>query len=67
MFISNAEKLALQEAISDLNKRLTRLEEEAKLELVLAIAAEDAPYGLKKDGTPKKRPGRAAKTQGAHP
>jgi len=67
MFISNKEKLALQEAINDLSKRLTRLEEDAKLEFVMAMAAEDAPYGLKKDGTPKKRPGRAAKTEGARP
>ena len=65
MFISNKEKLALQEAINDLSKRLARLEEDAKPNLV--TVSEDAPYGLKKDGTPKKRPGRAAKTEGAQP
>lgn len=67
MFISSKEKLALQEAISDLNKRLARLEEDANLKLVLALTSEDAPHGLKKDGTPKKRPGRAKKTEGARP
>jgi hypothetical protein len=67
MFISNKEKLALQEAINDLSKRLARLEEDANLKLVMAMTSEDAPHGLKKDGTPKKRPGRAAKTEGARP
>jgi hypothetical protein len=67
VFISNKEKLALQEAINDLSKRLARLEEDANLQLVMAMTSEDAPHGLKKDGTPKKRPGRAAKTEGAQP
>jgi hypothetical protein len=67
MFISRTEKLAMQEAISDLSKRLARLEGDANLQLVMAMTSEDAPHGLKKDGTPKKRPGRASKTEGARP
>jgi hypothetical protein len=80
MFISTAEKEAIRKTIETLENRILDLEihaERAKnhIQAVTSMhlasrqfkAPPPAPYGLKKDGTPKKRPGRPLKTQGARP
>jgi hypothetical protein len=78
MFISTAEKEAIRKTIETLENRILDLEihaERAKnhiqavtsMHLASRQFKAPAPYGLKKDGTPKKRPGRPLKTQGVRP
>jgi len=65
MFISNAEKEELWVAIRSLQAKVRDLEIEAvwlknrlykpRVELV---KSKEAPYGYRKDGSPRKRPGR---------
>jgi hypothetical protein len=74
MFISNAEKQSIRKTIEGLESRILELEIHAErarnhiqavTNMHLAskqfIAPPFAPYGLKKDGTPCKKPGRKAK------
>ena len=62
MFISNYEKHQLQMRISSLEVIVSRLE--FQLEKLrpkqkgIIFRTDEAPWGYKKDGTPKKRPGR---------
>ena len=78
MFYTKAEKKAIQEAISAIEQRLFNLELHAETVKVHIQAVTKmyldktpikitapilAPYGFKKDGTPKKRPGRPLKSQ----
>jgi hypothetical protein len=62
MFISNYEKHQLQMRISSLEVAVSRLEaqiEKLKPKLKAPIfRTDEAPWGYKKDGTPRKRPGR---------
>lgn len=65
MFISRAEKEAMQLAIRSLQAKVRDLEIEAtwtknkvfKKQPVL-MKTDEAPWGYKKDGNPRKRPGR---------
>jgi hypothetical protein len=63
MFISNYEKHQLNMRIASLEIVVSRLEaqiEKLKPKLKPPIfRTDEAPWGYKKDGTPKKRPGRA--------
>mgnify|MGYP006919716973 CR=1 FL=1 len=69
MFISNAEKENLWQTIhvlksnvKDLEIEIARLKTKSvKLHIPLA-KNEEAPWGLKKDGNPRKRPGRKTKS-----
>lgn len=77
MFISNAEKDRLrimiqsaQASISELAREnqamkqaIIDLEERLKTKQKPVVKTTDAPWGLKKDGTPKNRPGRKLKTE----
>jgi len=78
MFISTAEKNAIQESLLAMQQRIEELEiQSAKAKvhmeavthmyLMKKPAINPAPWGYKKDGAPKKRPGRAAKTEGVRP
>ena len=62
MFISNYEKHQLQMRISSLEVMVSRLEAELdKLkpkQKPPIFRTNEAPWGYKKDGTPRKRPGR---------
>ena len=65
MFISNAEKDGIKMKIRALEARIRDLELEVnwtknKLssKRAVVVKTEVAPYGLKKDGTPRKKPGR---------
>jgi hypothetical protein len=62
MFISNYEKHQLQMRISSLEVMVSRLEnqiDELKAkQKIPTFKTDEAPWGYKKDGTPKKRPGR---------
>jgi hypothetical protein len=75
MFISTADKNAIQESLRALQQRVTELEDHAEktkvhMEAVthMYLAKKQpiipAPWGYKKDGMPKKRPGRPVKTIG---
>jgi hypothetical protein len=66
MFISNAEKDHIKIDIIGLTARVRRLEEELALlkapkKPKTIVRTEFAPWGLKLNGTPRKRPGRAPK------
>jgi len=67
MFISNYEKHQLQMRISSLEIIVSRLE--AQLDKwkpkpkPLIFRTDEAPWGYKKDGTPKKRPGKPLPTK----
>jgi hypothetical protein len=72
MFYTGKEKVRLeakffemQNEIFDLRNRLELLEAFKKAyvnaQIDKARSADKAPYGLKKDGTPKKKPGRKTK------
>jgi hypothetical protein len=65
MFISKAEKEAIQIKIRGLEARVRDLEIEATWtknkvsnKRNAIIRTDDAPWGFKKDGNPRKRPGR---------
>jgi hypothetical protein len=65
MFISKAEKNAIQTAIRDLQSRIRDLEIETTWlknktanKRAVIFRTDDAPWGYKKDGSPRKRPGR---------
>lgn len=62
MFISNYQKHQFQMRISSLEVMVSRLEnqiDELKAKKKIpAFKTDEAPWGYKKDGTPKKRPGR---------
>jgi hypothetical protein len=62
MFISNYEKHQLKMRIDSLEVAVSRLEaqiEKLKPKLKPPIfKTDEAPWGYKKDGTPRKRPGR---------
>jgi hypothetical protein len=63
MFITNKEKDWMMASIQILQKRVMELEQEAQALKKINIArTPSAPYGLKMDGTPRKRPGRAPTT-----
>lgn len=58
MFISKAEK-------EDIHKRLSRLEEKVgRLMLSVDALMMPAPYGRKKDGSPRSKPGRKTVRKG---
>jgi len=69
MFISNAEKENIWQTLHDLKNRVRDLEIEAvwlknkstKTRNPI-VKTEEAPWGLKKDGNPRKRPGRPLAT-----
>ena len=65
MFITRAEKNEMQQAIRSLQEKVRDLEIEATwIKNKVAkprnhiIKTGDAPWGMKKDGSPRKRPGR---------
>lgn len=67
MFISRAEKEFLHSTIATLQARVKNLEDailtaqlasEIYLSRSSAVANKKAPWGIKKDGNPRKRPGR---------
>jgi len=65
MFISKAEKNAMQMAIRDLQSRIRDLEIETTWlknkttnKRAVIFRTDEAPWGFKKDGSPRKRPGR---------
>lgn len=65
MFISNAEKENIWQTLHDLKTRVKDLEIEAvRLKNKSTkthnpiVRTKEAPWGLKKDGNPRKRPGR---------
>jgi hypothetical protein len=67
MFISNAEKEELRDAIQtlkgqvkDLQIEVLWLKSRAYKSRPVFVKTDDAPWGVKKDGTPRKRPGRPA-------
>lgn len=69
MFISRAEKEEMQLAIRTLQARVRDLEIEAawtKNKVLnkrpAIVKTDDAPWGVKKDGNPRKRPGRPVQT-----
>ena len=71
MFISKAEKESIWQTIHDLKSRVRDLEIEAvwlknktTKNRAPIIKTEGAPWGLKKDGSPRKRPGRPAHFMG---
>jgi len=55
MFFNNNRIKLLEESITYLDKLIDDLRERVYL-------LENAPYGVKKDGTPKAKPGRKAKS-----
>jgi hypothetical protein len=62
MFITSKEKDWMMASIQILQQQVKELEEKfAKYHRV--YTTEEAPWGLKKDGTPCKRPGRAQKSK----
>jgi len=67
MFISNAEKDHIKIDIMGLTARVQRLE--AELQSLKApkplVKTAEAPWGHKKNGLPRKRPGRPSKTMTA--
>lgn len=71
MFISTAEKESIWQAIhvlksnvKDLEIEIARLKTKSvKLHIPL-VKTKEAPWGLKKDGNPRKRPGRKTKSLG---
>ena len=69
MFISKTEKeniyikiRALEARVRDLEIEATWLKNKATRNRGPLIRTADAPWGLKKDGNPRKRPGRPAPT-----
>ena len=65
MFISKAEKEEMQLAIRSLQAKVRDLEIEATWtknkisnKRAVIVRTDDAPWGFKKDGNPRKRPGR---------
>jgi hypothetical protein len=75
MFISTADKNAIHACLRGLQQRVAELEDQAEktrvhieavthMYLMKKPAINPAPWGFKKDGTPKKRPGRPMKTTG---
>ena len=70
MFISKSEKEELWLAVRSLQAKVRDLEIEAiwlknklyKARTPLAPPDDSAPWGYKRDGTPRKRPGRAPQT-----
>jgi hypothetical protein len=65
MFISSKEKAVLWMTIEDLKSKIRDLEIEvvwlknkATKHRIQIAKTGDAPWGIKKDGSPKKRPGR---------
>jgi hypothetical protein len=73
MFISNYDKEQMRVSIRTLQAQVTHLFEEIKalkdaqkpkkaLKPII-FRTDEAPWGYKKDGTPKKRPGRALPTK----
>lgn len=69
MFISRAEKEEMQLAIRTLQARVRDLEIEAtgtknkvSSKRPAIVKTDDAPWGVKKDGNPRKRPGRPVQT-----
>jgi hypothetical protein len=64
MFITNKEKDWMMASIQILQKRVKELADEAEALKKINIArTPNAPWGLKLDGTPRKRPGRAIKKE----
>jgi hypothetical protein len=64
MFITNKEKDWMMASIQILQKRVEELASEAEALKKINIArTPEAPYGLKMNGTPRKRPGRPAVTK----
>jgi hypothetical protein len=68
MFISKAEKNAIQMAIRDLQSRIRDLEIETTWlknkttnKRSVVFKTDEAPWGYKLDGSPRKRPGRKIK------
>lgn len=63
MFISNYEKEEMRVSIRTLQAEMAALIKEVNALRVakqkITISSIEAPWGYKKDGTPKKRPGRA--------
>lgn len=70
MFISKTEKEQLWEAVRSLQAKVRDLEIEAvwlknklhKTKTPFGPKDDSAPWGYKRDGTPRKRPGRAPQT-----
>ena len=67
MFISNSEKKSIFESIENLEKRFDLLFQKSKIveEVIFVLRdridlLEKAPHGIRKDGTPRKKPGRKA-------
>lgn len=59
MFISNKEKDWMMASIQILQKQVQELADKAEQ----AMKKPDAPWGLKADGTPRKKPGRPFKKE----
>lgn len=63
MFISNYDKEEMRISIRTLQAQMVHVMDELKAlksaKKKITISTVDAPWGFKKDGTPKKRPGRA--------
>ena len=69
MFISNYEKEQMRVSIRTLQAQMTQIMDELKALKVVQkpkrapktfiFRTDEAPWGYKKDGTPKKRPGKA--------
>ena len=69
MFISKLEKDEIKRDVAGLRARIATLEsdfillmESVKATTKPAVKSEEAPWGYKKDGTPKKRTGRPRQT-----
>lgn len=71
MFISNYDKEQMRVSIRTLQAQMVHVmyelnslkdAQKQKKEKPIIFRTEDAPWGYKKDGTPKKRPGRPIKS-----
>jgi hypothetical protein len=64
MFITNKEKDWMMASIQILQEKVKALSDHVEqLEKINIAKTPNAPWGLKMDGTPRKRPGRAIKKE----
>jgi tetrahydromethanopterin S-methyltransferase subunit B len=64
MFITNKEKDWMMASIQNLQEKVKALSDHVEqLEKINITKTPEAPWGFKLDGKPRKRPGRAIKTE----
>lgn len=66
MFITNKQKEWMVDAILNLRQQVAELTEKLALSSK-TYTKEEAPWGLKVNGTPRKKPGRTPKNKGVKP